>query len=271
MRYKASCLGAFGLMAALAVPAQGATEKERRRLKHQIGQALLYVKMKIPERAIETLEKMTATEPGASDGLVWLALARTHYSKKDLDQAGLAFGRAENFGVADRLDEEKWAKTFHKEFKENIGSVQIRGAECETKAVQFPAKLGAPMVDPNKRGLLEAMSGWRAKRFNRSIERPFYLPTGKYKFGDARVELKPGAVLTVTATEIGAECTLPEGVVKQGDILVKEVKTESFVEKNWLWLALGGVAVVGGGVAAAVAAGSGGPKTFELNPQPGTN
>lgn len=255
MRYVAFVLGVVGLIGPLALPAQAATDKEQRRLKHEIGQALLYVKMKIPDRAIETLDKLSATEPGASDALVWLALSRAHYSKKNLDKAGLAFSRAESFKVSSRISEEKWAKNYYRDFAEKIGSVQIRGAECETKTVQFPAKLATPMVDKSKSDLLEAMPGWRAKRLSRSTEQPFYLPTGKYKFGDIKLEVKPNTTVSITASEVGAECTLPEGVIRQGDILIIERK--SFIEKHWLWFAIGGAAVLAGG-AAAVAASIGG-------------
>ena len=249
------------LMATLAVAGPAAADdKEVRRLRHQVDQALLYVNMNLPDRAVESLQGLVATDPGKTDGLTWLALGKALYGQQKLDAAGEAVSRAEVLAVKDHLDEVKWARAFWDEFKENLGSVRIRDATCPH--VKFGAKLATPMVNRKKRALLEALPGWRKKELERGTERAFYLPAGEFLLGETRVKIIPGEETSVTAQEIGATCTeLPQVVATPGSGGVTQqgpgpgVETQpSFMADNWWWIVLGAVAVAGGTTAAVVVA-----------------
>lgn len=239
-----------------------ADDKAQRRLEHQVEQALLYVNMKLPQRAKEDLEGLVATEPGKSDALTWLALSKAQFALQTLDDAGASLSRAQGLGVEKRLGEKKWAKSYYDTITEMVGGVRIRDASCG--AVKFRARLASPMVNREKRALLEALPGWRKKEFERSTERPFYLPTGQYKLGDTKVKIIAGQETSVTAQEIGAECTaLPQAVAVTGPNAGQLTQTApppssggegGFMADNWLWVVLGAVAVAGGTTAAVVVA-----------------
>jgi len=258
-------LALLSLSAFLLVPTGAqAQSKEQRRLTHKVEQALLYVNMKLPQRAKEELETLVATEPGKSDALTWLALSKAQFALQALDDAGASLNRANGLKVEDRLAEKKWAKTYYERINELVGGVRIRDTKCDT--VTFRARLAAPMVNREKRALLEALPGWRKKEFQRSTDRPFYLPTGQYKLGETKVKIIPGQETSVTAQEIGAECSaLPAAVASQGKTGSGGQVTGSapppaggsgggFMADNWLWVVLGAVAVAGGTTAAVVVA-----------------
>lgn len=264
MRHILSGCAALVLLAFAASPAR-ADDKAKRRLAHQVEQAILYVNMKLPDRAKEELTRLTESEPGKSDALTWLALSKTHYALRDLDEAGLALERAKGLKVEARLDEKKWARAYFDELGEMVGGVRIREATCEN--VKFRAKLAAPMVNREKRALLEALPGWRKKEFERRTDRPFFLPSGQFSLGETKVKIIPGEITSVTAKEIGAECTaLPQvatGPTGGGGTNVappppgggvQTTQGGGFLADNWLWVVLGAVAVAGGTTAAVVVA-----------------
>ncbi len=265
---------ALVLAASFSAAPSYADKKAERRLAHKVQQALLYVNMKLPERAQEELKTLVATEPGKSDALTWLALSKAHYVLKSLDDAGEAFNRAEGLGVNKRLGEKKWAATYHSTFKELVGGVRIRNATCDT--VKFRARLATPMVNRKKRALLEALPGWRKKEFERSTKRPFYLPTGKYKLGETKVKIIAGQETSITTEEVGAKCTaLPQVAAAPtnpktggGQVTapppppVQQPGGGGFIADNWLWMVLGAVAVAGGTTAAMVAGQDSGPQRF---------
>lgn len=254
---------ALALAALLAPGAAHADDKAQKRLEHQVEQAMLYVNMKLPERAKETLVELVKTEPGKSDALTWLALSKANYALKALDDAGEALNRAEGLGVEQRLDEKSWAKSYYEEIEELVGGVRIRDAQCEN--VKFRARLAVPMVNRKKRALLEALDGWRTKELERRTDRPFYLPAGQFMLGETKVKIIPGQETSVTAKEIGAECTaLPQAVATAGGPGGGGVtgtappsgggQQGGFLESNWLWVVLGAVAVAGGATTVAVVA-----------------
>ncbi|MCA9552567.1 MAG: hypothetical protein KC933_21215 [Myxococcales bacterium] len=244
---------------ALAGPAAAEDDKAIRRLRHEVDQALLYVNMNLPDRAVESLQALVEKDPGKTDGLTWLALGKALYGQQKLDDAGAAVAQAEVLGVKDHLDEAKWARAFLEEFKENLGSVRIRDATCPY--VKFPAKLAVPIVNRKKRALLEALPGWRKKELERSTERAFYLPVGEFMLAETKVKVIAGEETAVTAQEIGAVCTaLPQLAVTPGTGAVTGSgpgagqQQPSFMADNWWWIVLGAVAVAGGTTAAVVVA-----------------
>lgn len=249
----------FALLFSVASPADAAT-KAQRKLDHKVEQALLYIGMKLPERAKETLQDVVSTEPGKSDALAWLGLARANYALQRLDEAGQALGRAEGLGAAKRLSEKKWAAKFYGEFKERVGSVRLRGVKC--KQVKFRAKLATPMVNPGKRALLGALPGWRQKELERPTSTPFFLPAGQYFLGKTRVRVIAGEETGITGPEVEAQCTdLPKiaavdpkggtGATTTGP--GPQAPAPNFLADNWVWLAVGLVAVAGGTTAAMAA------------------
>jgi hypothetical protein len=244
----------------LGAPVRAEDDKAIRRLRHEVDQALLYVNMNLPDRAVESLQGLVSKDPGKTDGLTWLALGKALFGQQKLDEAGEAVSRAEVLGVKDHLDEVKWARAFLAEFKETLGSVRIRDATCPF--VKFPARLATPMVNRKKRALLEALPGWRKKELERSTERAFYLPSGDFMLAETKVKVISGEETSVTAQEIKAECTaLPQVAVTPG---TGSVTTQgpgpgaqpqpSFMADNWWWIVLGAVAVAGGTTAAVVVA-----------------
>lgn len=259
----------------LGGPDAEAADKAKKRLHHKVEQSILYVNMKLPERAKEELSKLVETEPGKSDGITWLALSRSHYALKDLDAAGLALERAKGLGVQEHIDKRKWAKTYFTTISELVGGVRIRDAGCDQ--VRFSARLATPMVNREKRALLEALPGWRNKEFERRTDQPFFLPAGKFRLGETKVKIIPGEVTSVTAKELQAKCTeLPKvaaastgeqseagGVTGKAPPPAGPRQSGGFLSDNWLWLVLGAVAVAGGTTAAVVvASGDSGPDRF---------
>ena len=84
-------LPVFAVLLGVSVSASAlGADKAKRRLDHKVEQAILYVNMKLLDRAKEELTKLVQTDPGKSDALTWLALSKTHYALKDVDEAGLA-------------------------------------------------------------------------------------------------------------------------------------------------------------------------------------
>ncbi len=242
---------------------------EQKRLSHEVDQALLYLKMKIPERAREKLSAMVEKEDGQEDALVWLALGKARWAEKNLDGAGAAVSRAKELGVKSRLREKRWAKAFYREFRDNVGSLQIEAEDCPE--VKFKAKLAAPLVDQQRRALLEALAGWRDKQMIRKTDTTFYMPRGKYAFGDTRVTVKAGKERVLQASDINAVCTTeppppvvavapalpppeekPE-VVATAPIPEPEEDEGGILSSPWLWIGIGTVAAAGGATAAVLA------------------
>lgn len=238
----------------LPLAAEG-QDSDTRKVQHEVEQAMLYLKMGIPQRAVESLRKLVAEPPGKRDPVAWLALGRAFYTIKNVDEAGLAVLESEKLGIQDRLEKLKpWAQKFHQDFRKTVGQIGLRAA-CDT--VEFPIRLAAPMVDKTKRALLESIPGWREERLVRSALNPFFLPIGKYKLGDLTVEVQEDVPASVAMPEISGKCSdLPVVVMGPAgpEVIDTRVNQTSFVEKNWIWLALGGAAVVAGSVAAAVVA-----------------
>ena len=263
------------LVATLTVAASPTEENDRarRRLAHEVDQALLYVEMKLPERAREQLAKLVSGSPGETDALAWLALARAHYAERNLDEAGRAVRRAQGLGLTDRLSEKAWAGAFLTQFQDNVGGLRVRGNACSH--IQFSAGLAVPVVDRERRALLEAVPGWRTKSLTRPANTLFFLPKGEYKLGEARIRIIPGDDTSVAAEEIKATCVEPPptpapmaqaavttpptpqtpqtpSVTPPTEVTESTIgSTDDILSNPWLWIAVG-AAVVAGGAAAAV-------------------
>lgn len=257
------------LVAALALGGgpDGVSEQAQRRMAHQVDQALLYVDMKLPARARERLQQLLAAPHGRTDALAWLALARAFYAERRLDQAGTAVRRAQGFGIKKRLGERKWARTFFRRFQEKVGGIRIWADDCSK--FRFSARLAVPIVDRERRALLEGVPGWRKKELVRPANVLFFLPEGQYKLGNTRLQIMAGEDTSVTGEDLEAACEGPANpnlAASQAaspseiDIVPMTVVTEpslsSLVSSPWFWVAVG-AAVAAGGVTAAVLASQG--------------
>ena len=269
------------ITAALVVAAgsSGPSDRGKRRIAHQVDQALLYVDMRLPERAREQLKALVASPPGESDALAWLALARAYYAERRLDEAGQAVRRAQGLGVADRLGEKNWALKFFRRFQNNVGGLRIWDDAC-TKFT-FSAKLAVPIVDRQRRALLNAVPGWRTKTFVRDANRVFFLPKGDYQLGKARVQIIPGEDTSAAGQDLGATCNAArpkvaaltakasESIDEGGTAATTSAPREessSIFSNPWLWVIVGAAAVAGGTTAAVLATqqGSDDPDRFRL-------
>ena len=239
-----------------------ASPQAQRRLAHQVDQALLYVDMKLPERARERLQELLATPLGSTDALTWLALARAFYAERRLDKAGQAIRRAQGFGITKRLPEKKWAHTFFHRFQETVGGLRIWADNCSR--FRFSAGLAVPIVDRQRRSLLESVPGWRRKEFVRSTDAPFFLPEGTYKLGKARVRIIAGEDTSVTGEELEATCevpiapkaaSIPTGMTGSavGPTSAVSEAPGGIFSSPWFWVAIGAVVAAGGATAAVLA------------------
>lgn len=211
---------------------------------HDMKQAMLYLDAQAPQRAVKVLEPDVAAEPGKSNPLLWLLLARAYTGSFDLDRAGEAVTRAESLNVEPRLRDNQWAADFYKDFTTNYGGFQIVEAKCPD--VVFPVKLAAPTT-AEKQKILEGVAGWTQRQFLRSTAKPFYLPTASYSFGsENQFGVLAGKVVKINVGQTGANCAnlIPTGkqdvqVAGQGG----DEGNSVFNEDTMPWL-LGGAGVV---------------------------
>ena len=278
-------LVACGLTLAVGSAAAQPSE-DQRRVRHQIKQANLYLKMKLPDRARELLTETVASEPGRSDPLAWLALGQAYYYERRIDEVGRAVERAMSLGLTEAIGARKWARRFLQRYRKNIGALVLDGGQCEELTVT--AKLAAPMVNKSHRALLESAPGWRSGKLVRKRDEKFFLPPGRYRFGETRVQVLAGELARVSADEVGAACPEPPPAVvvdaspsappgqPTTETLVQAVPAEavaqkddtSWFEDNWVWVLVGAVVVAGGAATVAGVAASGGPDQVSFNPNP---
>ncbi|MEM7678701.1 MAG: tetratricopeptide repeat protein, partial [Myxococcota bacterium] len=136
-----------------ALPGVANAEDDARRVRHQVRQANLYLKMKLPQRARELLTTTIETEPGRSDPLAWLALGRAYFAERRLDEAGQAVERARSIGLPNlKRKRTRWARRFTRLFDQHVGALVLDGGACEQ--LQFSAGLAAPMPDTTRKALL---------------------------------------------------------------------------------------------------------------------
>ncbi len=274
-----------GLFASVAPTSASAFQS--RRVRQDIKQAHLYLRMKLPDRAREVLTETVATAPGRSDPLAWLALGQAYYFERRIDDAGRAMDRALSLGVRAAIGPRKWAKTFLSRYRRNVGAVTLDGGDCASPTI--PAQLEAPMASETREALLDAVPGWQAGALIRKQGERFFLPVGRYRFGDTKVTVAGERTTRLVAAEVGATCSpaLPPPSV---DVVVTAVAPpppplapaspetsvtaipveggSSWFEDNWIWVVVGAVVVAGGAAAAIGVAASGGPDQVSFNPNP---
>ena len=270
-----------GLLFAASLGSARAQDADQRRLQHQIKQANLYLKMKLPDRARELLTETVDAEPGRSDPLAWLALGRAYYFERRIDDLGRAVEKAETLGLKQVVGttKEKWVRRFLKTYRTHVGAIVVDGGRCER--LQFKAQLSAPMLNATRKALLESAPGWRSGELERQRGEKFFLPVGRYRFGQTKVSVLAGELARVSADEVEAACPdLPaaslaaQGVPPPGGAMtmtgVADDPSSSWFESNWGWLLLGAVVVAGGTATAVGLATAGGPDQVSFNPNPGS-
>lgn len=252
--------------------------KAERKVRHDVKQANLYLKMKLPDRARELLSKTVADEPGRSDPLAWVALGRAHFFERRIDQAGAAVERARSLGLPPFTKRTKWARRFLARFDRHVGALVIDGGRCETLEVE--ARLAAPMPDKTRKALLDSVPGWRTGTLSRQRGERFFLPAGRYRFGEVRVKVLAGELARMSAAEVGAACPAPPPVVAQrsappagadGVVVAESDREEeepSWIEDNWVWVLVGALVVAGGAAAAIGVTTNQGPDQVNFNPNP---
>ncbi|MEO1335052.1 MAG: tetratricopeptide repeat protein, partial [Myxococcota bacterium] len=234
------------------LPGPARAQDDARRVRHQVRQANLYLKMKLPERARELLTATVQSEPGRSDPLAWLALGRAHFAERRLDEAGSAVEQARSIGLPNlKRKRTRWARRFLRRFDQNVGTLVLDGGACEQ--LRFSARLAAPMPDPTRKALLDSVPGWRTGELRRERGQKFYLPAGRYRFGTLKVKVLASEMARVSADEVGAKCPAPPPVVAQPMVipppdgaLVTTVAEQtpddsSWFESNWGWVVVGAV------------------------------
>ena len=263
-------LGVLGTVPALA------QDRDERRVRHDVKQANLYLKMKLPTRARELLTKTVAEEPGRSNPLAWLALGQAYYYERRIDDAGQAVERARSLGVeqASQKGKRKWAKRFLARYMKNIGALVVDGGACED--LQFDAQLAAPMMNKTRKALLDSVPGWRSGTLQRTRGEKFFLPAGRYRFGQVKVKVLAGEMARMAAEEVGARCpgapalaVGAPGAPLPGGAMSAQAAPEqkSWFASNWGWVVVGAVVVAGSATAIGLAT-SGGPDqlSFDGNP-----
>ncbi len=265
-----------GVVGASAASAS-AQDEDRRRVRHNVKQANLYLKMNLAVRARELLTETVADEPGRSDPGAWLALGRVFFVERKVDEAGRAVRQARRLGLKEPA-RSKWARAFLDEYDSHVGSLVLDGGTC--RELRFQAELAAPMVNVTRRALLDSATGWRTGTLTRQRGERFYLPAGRYRFGSVKVSVLAGELVRLSSTDIGADCAPPPGLAAApagapppgGEVVapasVAAEEESSWFEDNWVWLVVGAVVIAGGtGTAVALSSG-GGPDQVNFNPNP---
>ena len=261
-------------------------------LQHAIDQSFLYMKMKVPARARELLERTVAQEPGRSDALVWLAYARARNAAERFDIAGEAVRRARTLGIEARAAEVSWVAEFLRLFTKHVGAVELSGDR--DGPVTFRLALAAPMLDPDRRAIFESLEGFSDDYLTRDIGKRFYLPAGRYVMGKATITVRAGQMSQVSLSSVevapqlfadpldesepepAAEPRVPSGLQPPAEFDRPEVAAdpeipavpgpvEIWLADNWGWIAAG-AGVAAAGVAVGIVAGNSlGSTTYALD------
>lgn len=243
----------FSAIVATAVLACGktasaatSTHKENERA---ILQAIMYLEMKLPARAITLLEETVSTETGDQDGLVWMALARSHLAAHDLDRAGAAYRAASTRAPLDHAP--AWALELQELFMRDVGEVLISGDESE---VSLEFRLLVPVLDPKRRSMLKNLRGLEGSILTRTLGKSFFLPVGEYSLGGRALQVRAGKLnnLTFPKPSLVLKDPVP---VKNSTTAVDLVGAVGEEEEEVGWLPPWAWATIAAGVIAAAVTG----------------
>lgn len=248
-----------GTLAASAARADDCEEKNQ----EEVKQARAYLKKEKFGAAKERLDKLSETDCGRKDPLVWVALGELAYRQQKLDEAGSSIETGMNLGASNKAQREDWSLRFLNDFYANIGTVEIDGTLGVP--VGFEVKIVA-ILDPARKALAEKLLAAANGKLRRIMGKKFYMPVGTYQFGNAQVDVVPGRPTTVQAADIGSvdgmvaeaekmgpsEGELPPKIITKTTTVTEtkivEVESESDEYLPWILGGAGAVALIVGSV-----------------------
>lgn len=203
---------------------------EEAKIRHDVSQALLYLKKGREEAKAEGLygeakvlyEKAQALHAktqglyeqaqkllestvnglGKNDPRAWLALARVYSESGMIHEMGAAAKIAIWLGV-NGIAEEKWERDFLSVFQQNMGFIRIEAPPGgKEKSVALNIELAMPLFSKERKEFYKQLVGGDSGIIDREIGQPFVFTAGAYNINGNDIVLKPGEEVVISYLDI---------------------------------------------------------------------